>query len=70
MYDIYTKGLITKLVDEFGNEANYDFKHCKFRHTAQSDNLTDWFFTFNTTNINYNTQEGEEQDLNLYMDAS
>lgn len=70
IYDIYTKGLITKLTDEYGNEANYDFKHCKFKHTAASDDLVDWFFTFNTANVNYNTTAVEEQDLNVYMDAS
>ena len=48
-YLMYSKGRITKLTDEFGNSANYDFKHRLFKHTSTSDDRKDWFYTFNRT---------------------
>lgn len=45
----YSKGRITKLTDEFGNSANYDFKHRLFKHTSTSIDRKDWFYTFNRT---------------------
>ena len=45
----YSKGRITKLTDEFGNSANYDFKHRLFKHTSISDDRKTWFYTFNRT---------------------
>jgi len=38
----YSKGRITKMTDEFGNEANFDFKHTTF-----TDNKV---YTFNIAN--------------------
>ena len=48
-YLMYSKGRITKLTDEFGNSANYDFKHRLFKHTSDSDVRKTWFYTFNRT---------------------
>lgn len=48
-YLMYSKGRITKLTDEFGNSANYDFKHRLFRHTSDPNNRKTWFYTFNRT---------------------
>lgn len=48
-YLMYSKGRITKLTDEFGNSANYDFKHRLFKHTSTSVDRKDWFYTFNRT---------------------
>lgn len=48
-YLMYSKGRITKLTDEFGNSANYDFKHRLFKHTSTSDDRKTWFYTFNRT---------------------
>ena len=49
-YEIqYSKGRITKLTDEFGNSANYDFKHRLFKHTSDPNNRKTWFYTFNRT---------------------
>lgn len=45
----YSKGRITKLTDEFGNSANYDFKHRLFKHTSDPNNRKTWFYTFNRT---------------------
>lgn len=38
------RGLITRLKDEYGNEANYDFKHLKFRLNNK------WYYTFSDSN--------------------
>lgn len=46
--EIYTKGRITKLTDEFGNSANYDFKHRLFKYNA-SDDRKNWYYTYNVT---------------------
>ena len=46
---MYSKGRITKLTDEFGNSANYDFKHRLFKHTSDPNNRKTWFYTFNRT---------------------
>lgn len=48
-YLMYSKGRITKLTDEFGNSANYDFKHRLFKHTSDPNNRKTWFYTFNRT---------------------
>ena len=45
----YSKGRITKLTDEFGNSANYDFKHRLFKYTSGPNNRKTWFYTFNRT---------------------
>ena len=45
----YSKGRITKLTDEFGNSANYDFKHRLFKYTSDPNNRKTWFYTFNRT---------------------
>ena len=46
---MYSKGRITKLTDEFGNSANYDFKHKLFKYTSDPNNRKTWFYTFNRT---------------------
>ena len=48
-YLMYSKGRITKLTDEFGNSANYDFKHRLFKHTSDPNDRKTWFYTFNRT---------------------
>ena len=51
--NLFSKGRITKLVDEKGNQGNYDFKHKLFKHTAASDDTNTWFYTFNIVNPEY-----------------
>ena len=46
--EIYTRGRITRLTDEFGNSANYDFKHRLFKYGA-SDDRKNWYYTYNVT---------------------
>lgn len=46
--EIYTKGRITKLTDEFGNSANYDFKHRLFKYNT-SDDRKNWYYTYNVS---------------------
>ena len=46
--EIYTRGRITRLTDEFGNSANYDFKHRLFKYGA-SDDRKNWHYTYNVT---------------------
>ena len=48
-YLMYSKGRITKLTDEFGNSANYDFKHRLFKYTSDPNDRKTWFYTFNRT---------------------
>ena len=48
-YLMYSKGRITKLTDEFGNSANYDFKHRLFKYTSNPNDRKTWFYTFNRT---------------------
>lgn len=48
-YLMYSKGRITKLTDEFGNSANYDFKHRLFKYTSDTNDRKTWFYTFNRT---------------------
>lgn len=50
----YTKGRITYLKDEFGNIANFDFKHKLFKYNINSDDRRTWLFTYNASNPNYN----------------
>ena len=48
-YLMYSKGRITRLTDEFGNSANYDFKHRLFKYTSDPNDRKTWFYTFNRT---------------------
>jgi hypothetical protein len=56
--------------DELGNEANYDFKHRLFKHTSNSDDDYDWFFTFNTANSDYDVDSLEWVKHHTNMDAT
>lgn len=44
---VYARGRITKLTDEYGNSANYDFKHRLFKATLSSDDRKTWIYTYN-----------------------
>ena len=69
-YDLYTKGKITKMIDELGNEANYDFKHRLFKHTSSSTDDQDWFFTFNIVNSDYTADSITWEEHHTNMDAT
>lgn len=69
-YDLYTKGKITKMTDELGNEANYDFKHRLFKHTSSSTNDQDWFFTFNIVNSDHKVDAITWEEYHTNMDAT
>ena len=66
----YLKGRITKLTDEFGNTANYDFKHKLFKHTSLSDSRTEWFFTFNVPKSSLSNQDIESIEFNCEDEES
>ena len=74
---IYSKGRITKLTDEFGNVGNFDFKHRVFKYISSSDDHRQWYYMYNIQNDLYNTAEtNDDLDyddyLNIYVnrDAS
>lgn len=70
---LYTKGRITKLSDEHGNIANYDFKHRMFKHDSGSDDINNWYFTFNTANLDrgtFTTRTYDSRNTRLYRDAT
>ena len=50
IYNIFSKGRITKLVDEKNNQANYDFKHRLFKYSSASNDQNYWYYTFNFDN--------------------
>lgn len=72
-YYIYSKGRITKLVDEKNNQANYDFKHKLFKYSSVSDNQNNWYYTFNIDNPQYglnNDRPYTYENTHIYADAS
>ena len=72
-YNIYSKGRITKLVDEKNNQANYDFKHKLFKYSSTSDDQNQWYYTFNFNNPKYGlntTQPYTYENTHIYADAS
>ena len=72
-YNIYSKGRITKLVDEKNNQANYDFKHKLFKYSSTSDDQNNWYYTFNINNPQYglnNTKPYTYENTHIYADAS
>lgn len=72
-YRRYTKGRITRLIDEYGNESNFDFKHRKFKHTSLSDDINQWYFMYNAPNpdLGLITEKPySQQNVSTYIDAS
>ena len=73
IYNIFSRGRITKLVDEKNNQANYDFKHKLFKYTAASDNQNEWYYTFNFNNPKFQsdtTKYYKYENTHIYADAS
>ena len=72
-YNLYSKGRITKLVDEKNNQANYDFKHKLFKYSSTSDDQNNWYYTFNITNPQYGLNTNMPytyENTHIYADAS
>lgn len=72
-YNLYSKGRITKLVDEKNNQANYDFKHKLFKYSSTSDNQNNWYYTFNVNNPQYGLNTNAPytyENTHIYADAS
>lgn len=72
-YNIYSKGRITKLIDEKNNQANYDFKHRLFKYSSTSDDQNNWYYTFNINNPKYglnNDRPYTYENTHVYADAS
>ena len=70
---LYTKGRITKLSDEYGNVGNYDFKHRMFKYISNSDDINYWYFTFNKTNPErgtFTTKTYSSRNTRLHIDAT
>lgn len=73
IYNIFSKGRITKLIDEKNNQANYDFKHKLFKYNSQSDDQNDWYYTFNFNNPKKNQDTIKPytyENTHKYADAS
>lgn len=70
IYNIFSKGRITKLIDEKNNQANYDFKHKLFKYNSQSDDQNDWYYTFNFSNPKHKLDGYTYEDTHKYADAS
>lgn len=72
-YNLYSKGRITKLVDEKNNQANYDFKHKLFKYSSTSDDQNNWYYTFNVNNPQYGLNTNMPytyENTHIYADAS
>lgn len=72
-YNLYSKGRITKLVDEKNNQANYDFKHKLFKYSSTSDDQNNWYYTFNINNPQYGLNTNAPytyENTHIYADAS
>lgn len=73
IYNIFSKGRITKLVDEKNNQANYDFKHRLFKYSSTSNDQNYWYYTFNFDNPKFqsdNTKYYKYENTHIHADAS
>ena len=73
IYNIFSKGRITKLVDEKNNQANYDFKHKLFKYSSTSNDQNQWYYTFNFDNPKFQadtTKYYKYENTHIYADAS
>lgn len=73
IYNIFSKGRITKLVDEKNNQANYDFKHRLFKYSSASNDQNYWYYTFNFDNPKFqsdNTKYYKYENTHIHADAS
>ena len=72
-YNIFSKGRITKLVDEKNNQANYDFKHRLFKYSSTSNDQNYWYYTFNFDNPKFQsdiTKYYKYENTHIHADAS
>ena len=72
-YNIFSKGRITKLVDEKNNQANYDFKHRLFKYSSASNDQNYWYYTFNFDNPKFQsdiTKYYKYENTHIHADAS
>lgn len=49
------KGVIYRMIDEFGNDCPYDFKNIRFKHPADPEAFPDYYYTFNSGYTTGNT---------------
>ena len=73
IYNIFSKGRITKLVDEKNNQANYDFKHRLFKYSSASNDQNYWYYTFNFDNPKFQsdiTKYYKYENTHIHADAS
>ena len=73
IYNIFSKGRITKLVDEKNNQANYDFKHRLFKYSSTSNDQNYWYYTFNFDNPKFQsdiTKYYKYENTHIHADAS
>jgi hypothetical protein len=42
------KGVIYRMIDEFGNDCPYDFKNIQFKHPNDATTYLDYYYTFST----------------------
>ena len=73
IYNIFSKGRITKLVDEKNNQANYDFKHKLFKYSSASNDQNYWYYTFNFDNPKFQsdiTKYYKYENTHIHADAS
>ena len=64
------KGVIYRMIDEFGNDCPYDFKNIQFKrktingiYSGESLGTSNWVYTFNLYNIQQNMQRGDASVL-------
>ena len=49
------KGVIYRMIDEFGNDCPYDFKNIQFKHPKDTTAYPYYYYTFASSNVEYNT---------------
>ena len=49
------KGVIYRMIDEFGNDCPYDFKNIQFKHPNDDTTYPHYYYTFASNNIEDNT---------------
>ena len=54
------KGVIYRMIDEFGNDCPYDFKNIQFKHPKDTNTYQHYYYTFASDNVENNT------DCSLY----
>lgn len=60
------KGVIYRMIDEWGNDIPYDFKNIKFKCTISTSSYPYYYYTFASDNVENNTDNSLNRSSNCY----